>query len=103
MIRPYVPTDLPALLDLLEATFAPFFAESMPAYVGVEVTALQHPDWRGGVARSLCEHGIAHLREAGVALITIGTGGDGFHAPARALYESLGFRGLPTMFYARTY
>jgi len=60
-------------------------------------------DARGrGVARALCEHVLDRMREHGIAVVHIGTGGDPFHGPARALYESLGFRGWPTYDYART-
>ncbi|MDX3132208.1 hypothetical protein PV367_20965, partial [Streptomyces europaeiscabiei] len=41
-------------------------------------------------APALCEHAFADLRGRGTRLVEIGTGGDAFHAPARALYESLG-------------
>lgn len=39
---------------------------------------------------TLCEHAFADMRARGVEVVEIGTGGDAFHAPARALYESLG-------------
>jgi hypothetical protein len=34
-------------------------------------------------------------------MVTIGTGGDDFHAPARALYESLGFTAFPNIIYTK--
>src|SRR5262249_50783347 len=38
-----------------------------------------------------CEHAFADMTRKHVEVVTIGTGGtDSFHAPARALYESLG-------------
>ncbi|MEK6311749.1 MAG: GNAT family N-acetyltransferase, partial [Curtobacterium sp.] len=61
-----------------------------------------HPDARRrGIARTLCVEVVHRLRERGVRVVHIGTGGDPFHAPARALYESLGFVGYPTVDYAR--
>ncbi len=61
-----------------------------------------HPDARRqGVARALCTEVISELRRRGVVVVHIGTGGDAFHAPARALYESLGFIPYPTVDYAR--
>lgn len=54
-----------------------------------------------GVARALCEHVLDRMRTHNITVVHIGTGGDPFHAPARALYESLGFRGWPTCDYAR--
>jgi ribosomal protein S18 acetylase RimI-like enzyme len=61
-----------------------------------------HPDARRqGVARLLCTSVITRLQQRGVTVVHIGTGGDAFHAPARALYESLGFIPYPTVDYAR--
>ncbi|MDX3067627.1 GNAT family N-acetyltransferase, partial [Streptomyces sp. ND04-05B] len=54
-----------------------------------------------GTATALCEHAFADLRGRGVRLVEIGTGGDTFHAPARALYESLGCALFPTAHYYR--
>ena len=63
-----------------------------------------HPDARRrGVARTLCSTVLSRLDQLGVAVVHIGTGGDEFHAPARALYESLGFIAYPTVDYARTF
>ncbi len=46
---------------------------------------------RGHIGTALCEHAFARMTEDDVEVVTIGTGGtDSFHAPARALYESLG-------------
>lgn len=33
--------------------------------------------------------------------MSIGTGGDAFHAPARALYEALGFTPFPLVSYTK--
>jgi hypothetical protein len=33
--------------------------------------------------------------------VSIGTGGDDFHAPARALYEELGFTPFPNVNYTK--
>jgi ribosomal protein S18 acetylase RimI-like enzyme len=54
-----------------------------------------------GIARALCEHAFAELRRAGAEVVTIGTGGDDFHAPARSLYESLGCTPFPLVTYYR--
>ncbi|MHA7275962.1 GNAT family N-acetyltransferase [Arthrobacter sp. Hz1] len=60
-----------------------------------------HPDARRqGVARLLCRSAVTRLQTCGVTVVHIGTGGDAFHAPARALYESLGFIPYPTVDYA---
>ncbi|MDX3645655.1 GNAT family N-acetyltransferase [Streptomyces sp. MB09-02B] len=54
-----------------------------------------------GTGTALCEHAFADLRGRGTKLVEIGTGGDAFHAPARALYESLGCVLFPTAHYYR--
>jgi hypothetical protein len=41
------------------------------------------------------------MRELGAEMVEIRTGGDEFHAPARALYESLGCLQYPTAAYYR--
>ncbi|MDR6317759.1 GNAT family N-acetyltransferase [Actinoplanes couchii] len=56
---------------------------------------------RTGLGRALCEHAFARLKAAGTTVATIGTGGDDFHAPARALYESLGCTPFPLVTYYR--
>ncbi|MDX3694229.1 GNAT family N-acetyltransferase [Streptomyces europaeiscabiei] len=59
-------------------------------------------DHRGDrTGTALCEHAFADLRGRGTKLVEIGTGGDAFHAPARALYESLGCVPFPTAHYYR--
>ncbi|MBJ6616423.1 GNAT family N-acetyltransferase [Streptomyces sp. I4(2020)] len=56
---------------------------------------------RHHVGTALCEHAFAHMRSLGAEVVEIGTGGDPFHAPARALYERLGCTALPTAVYYR--
>jgi ribosomal protein S18 acetylase RimI-like enzyme len=85
--------------------------EQVLGYVGWNITnstsgrlemVAVHPDARHrGVARALCTAAITELQQRGIAVVHIGTGGDAFHAPARALYESLGFIPYPTVDYAR--
>ena len=57
---------------------------------------------RRGVGTALCLDVVERLRKAGVwTVVHIGTGGDAFHAPARRLYESLGFTGYPVVDYTK--
>jgi ribosomal protein S18 acetylase RimI-like enzyme len=67
----------------------------------LEMVAVQQRARRQGIARALCTTVLRELDDRGVAVVHIGTGGDDFHAPARALYESLGFTPYPTVDYAR--
>ncbi|MEU4690384.1 GNAT family N-acetyltransferase [Actinoplanes sp. NPDC023714] len=65
----------------------------------IEMIAV-HPDHqRHGYGRALMEFAVQRLSDQGLALINVGTGGDPGHAPARALYESVGFTGLPLVNY----
>jgi ribosomal protein S18 acetylase RimI-like enzyme len=58
------------------------------------------PDFqRRGVATALTRHAFAWLREAGMTTVMVETGGDPGHAPARATYESVGFRLFPVARY----
>jgi ribosomal protein S18 acetylase RimI-like enzyme len=59
-------------------------------------------DHRGQhVGTALCQHACAHMRQAGAEVVELGTGGDWFHAPARAMYENLGFTHFPTAVYIK--
>jgi ribosomal protein S18 acetylase RimI-like enzyme len=50
---------------------------------------------------ALCEHAFDATRRDGAEVVEIGTGGDPFHAPARALYEKLGCTPVPVTVYYR--
>ena len=54
-----------------------------------------------GIGTALCEHALADMKERGARMVAIGTGGDAFHAPARALYERLGCTHYPVSVYFR--
>ena len=57
---------------------------------------------RQGIGTALTRFAIQRLRDAGVGLAVVGTGGDPGHAAARRVYERLGFVGLPLVrYYAR--
>jgi ribosomal protein S18 acetylase RimI-like enzyme len=65
----------------------------------IEMIAVHPQHQRRGRGRALMEFAIQRLREQGLALINVGTGGDPGHAPARALYEAVGFTGVPLVNY----
>ena len=55
-----------------------------------------------GIGTALTVFAVQRLHEAGVVLAVVGTGGDPGHAPARRVYEKVGFVGLPLVrYYAR--
>jgi ribosomal protein S18 acetylase RimI-like enzyme len=60
------------------------------------------PDFqRRGVATALTDHSLDWFRKAGMRVAMVETGGDPGHAPARAAYESAGFRKFPLARYFR--
>lgn len=52
---------------------------------------------RHGIGRALKEHPYRRLREAGLRMAMVETGGDRGHAPARATYEAEGFVRWPVV------
>jgi ribosomal protein S18 acetylase RimI-like enzyme len=67
----------------------------------LEMVAVHPGARRRGVGHALCREALDRLRDRGVSVVHIGTGGDAFHAPARRLYESLGFSGFPVVDYSK--
>jgi ribosomal protein S18 acetylase RimI-like enzyme len=50
---------------------------------------------RRGIATALTRHAMDRFKQTGMTVAMVETGGDPGHAPARAAYESTGFRLLP--------
>ncbi|MEO1095140.1 MAG: GNAT family N-acetyltransferase [Cyanobacteria bacterium J06638_28] len=49
----------------------------------------------GGIGTALTEFALTWMKEAGMAIAMVETGGDPGHAPARQTYEKVGFERLP--------
>ena len=65
----------------------------------VELLAV-HPDYQnGGIGTELNFFALKMLKEGGMKLAYVGTGGDEGHAPARRSYEKAGYIGLPAVHY----
>lgn len=61
------------------------------------------PSWqRNGVGIGLTEYAVGQIKEAGMTLAIVETGGDPGHGPARATYEKAGFTPLPIVRYFMT-
>lgn len=59
-----------------------------------------HPDFqRRGIGTELNHFALARIKEAGMKLAVVGTGGDPGHAPARRSYEKAGYTPLPLVRY----
>ncbi|MFF8919612.1 GNAT family N-acetyltransferase [Streptomyces sp. NPDC015032] len=87
-----------------EGAIAGYVAWSVaPAHKKGEITilAVSTRHRRHHVGTALCEHAFEQMRALGAEVVEIGTGGDQFHAPARALYEALGCTVLPLTVYFR--
>lgn len=65
----------------------------------ISILAVSRDHRRSQVGRQLCEHALGRMKDLGAKIVEIGTGGDPFDAPARALYESLGCREIPVAVY----
>ncbi|MEM6255642.1 MAG: GNAT family N-acetyltransferase [Cyanobacteria bacterium P01_D01_bin.156] len=63
-----------------------------------------HPDFAGrGVGTAMYEFAIARMKEAGMQVATVATGGDPSHAPARRAYRKAGFTvEIPSVWMCRT-
>jgi len=67
----------------------------------VDMIAVDPAYQRLGIARRLMDRSVAHMRERGMDIAAVGTGGDPGHAPARAFYDALGYTALPGVRYLK--
>lgn len=68
--------------------------------IGEIVMLAVDPAWhRGGLGRALTEYASAWLRDRGMRVAMIATGGDAAHAPARRIYEQVGYTLMPAARY----
>lgn len=59
-----------------------------------------HPDYQNhGIGTQLNIFVLQKMKESGMKLAVVGTGGDEGHAPARKSYEKAGYTGLPLVRY----
>jgi GNAT superfamily N-acetyltransferase len=65
----------------------------------IDIMAVDPTYQRRGIARKLIDRSIEHMRNSGMDIAAVGTGGDPGHAPARATYEAHGFTALPGVRY----
>lgn len=153
-IRPYIESDLDAIVDLSLLAWEPVFA-SFHQIFGQGIFSILYPDWRGvqktgvigvcndsnkyhtivaeqnqkvvgflsyeikkeeekvevillavhpdfqndGIGTDLNMYALDKMKEAGMKLAVVETGGDESHAPARRSYEKAGYTGLPLVRY----
>jgi ribosomal protein S18 acetylase RimI-like enzyme len=59
-----------------------------------------HPEYQNhGIGTELNIFALGKLKESGMKVAVVGTGGDEGHAPARRSYEKAGYTGLPLVRY----
>lgn len=105
--------EVPDLLDPLHGRFITLAEEDgdILGYAGwnvsdgdtgrLELVAVHPAARRRGVGAAVCRAALQRMTTLGVAVVHVGTGGDAFHAPARGLYESLGFTAVPAVNYSK--
>ncbi|MEB8344241.1 GNAT family N-acetyltransferase [Streptomyces endophyticus] len=67
----------------------------------IVILAVSPQHRRHHLGATLCRHAFEQMRLLGAEIVEIATGGDAFHAPARALYEQLGCTANPVAVYFR--
>ena len=65
----------------------------------VQLLAVRPDSQNHGIGTDLNNFALEKLKEGGMRLAVVGTGGDEGHAPARRSYEKAGYTGLPLMRY----
>ena len=83
------------------AGYVAWWVQAEARHGEIDILAVARSARRQQCGRRLAQHAIDAMRSEGVDVISIGTGGDAFHAPARALYESLGFTPFPNVIYTK--
>lgn len=67
----------------------------------VDIIAVDPAYQRRGIATQLMDRAADHMRECGMDIAAVGTGGDPGHAPARAMYEAAAYTALPVVRYLK--
>ncbi len=86
----------------LDRVLAGFVVVELNVETGVgEIQLLAvHPDHQNrGIGTELNAFALRQMKDAGMRLAVVGTGGDPGHAPARRSYERAGFTALPLVRY----
>jgi GNAT superfamily N-acetyltransferase len=93
---------LVAVVDERPVGFATIALNAFHERMGVVDMIAVDPEYqRRGIATLLMDAAVDHMKEKGMDIAALGTGGDPGHAPARALYEALGYTALPGVRYLK--
>lgn len=88
-----------ALVEGRIAGFVGYVLQKQERHGEIDIIAVLPESRRHGVGKALLDHALTALKSEGVEVVSLGTGGDDFHAPARAFYEAAGFTPFPTVSY----
>jgi len=89
--RGYFDSSWVAEVDGRVAGFVVVIFDRSARSAEIEMLAVDPAVQRRGVAAALIEFALERMREAGVRVVAVATGGDPGHAPARRAYEKAGF------------
>jgi ribosomal protein S18 acetylase RimI-like enzyme len=67
----------------------------------VDMIAVDPAYQRRGIATALMDRSADHMRDRGMDIAVVETGGDPGHAPARAMYEASDYTLLPVVRYLK--
>lgn len=73
-----------------------------PTYGEIYMIAVDPDFQRQKIGQALTDHALQWMRDAGIAVAMVETGGDPGHASARHLYEAAGFRLWPVARYFKS-
>jgi GNAT superfamily N-acetyltransferase len=91
-----------AVVEARPAGFATVALDAFHSRMGVvDMVAVDPTYQRRGIAKQLMHESMEYMRAEGMDIAAVGTGGDSGHAPARALYEALGYTALPGVRYLK--
>jgi len=94
-------TSLIAVIDDQPAGYIVYHMTPKEKTGVIEFLAVNPNFQNRGIGTQLNDHVIDTMREAGIKVVSVGTGGDPSHAPARHTYEKSGFKPLPSVWYFR--
>ena len=100
---------------LADENMSVWVAEEEDRVIGFSAAELKHAEGMGeilmvavdpdrqdrGVGAQLTNRATDWIRESGLQVVMVSTGGDPGHAPARRVYEKLGFTPVPNVIYLK--
>ncbi|SIN66246.1 Ribosomal protein S18 acetylase RimI [Parasphingorhabdus marina DSM 22363] len=91
-----------ATVDDRVAGFCSWSVNSKSKVGQIGLNAVHPHDSGQGIGTALYNHALGQMKEAGMLAVTVGTGGDASHAPARRAYQKAGFaKAIPSLLYCQ--